>query len=208
MEWHLKPTQKGTNRGLPSYRQPPRKPLQPYLISSPVAFLYSVSVCEAKREPPLVTAGFSIKGKSGCQLGDLFLDLTKIISAVFERLGNQTADGAHFLNAHTPRGQSGGTQADTAGNERALLFKGNSVLVDSNPHLIEKFLRLLASEAFSLHVNQEKVGVRSTGNKREAFCCQRFSQNLGVFHHCPLVSLEFGLKRFQKRHRFGCNHMH
>src|SRR5690606_25178113 len=100
-------------------------------------------------------------------------------------------------------------QPQAAAHSRFLRVKGDRVLVDRDPDLVQQRLRLLAREPPGrLDVHQHQVVVCAAGDQAETAGLERLGQRLGVLDDLLLVRPELGGECLLQGDRLGGDDVH
>ncbi len=128
-------------------------------------------------------------GREGLGLRlDLRLDLQ--VRDVVEDVGDPAADLRGLLLLHAARRDGRRAHADTGGLEWGLRVIRNRVLVHNDAGRVERRRRVLARDALrALHVDEEKVVVRTAGDDAVAAVLDRLAHRLAVLDDLLRIAL-------------------
>ena len=130
------------------------------------------------------------------------------IGGVLERVGDPGGDGTHFAFTHAAGGESGRANADAGGLHGGIGVVGDGVLVDGDASLAEGMFSVGAEEAAGEDVDEDDVGVGSTGDDAEAVGGEFFGEDFGVGDDLRGVGAEVGLEGFAEGDGLGGDDVH
>src|SRR5690606_32503664 len=140
---------------------------------------------------------FRIKREALCHLMHFcpyFFDCCFVFD-VFEHSGYIMSDPPHLLLSHPAGGDSGGSDAETAGDERAPALIWNGIFIDGNMGFSERHLCFEPGKAEIGQIEEDEVIIGAAGDKAKALFGKNRCHCLGVLHDLAVVFTERGPER-------------
>ena len=153
---------------------------------------------------------FRVEGKPFAEQADLFPDPGQplFVADILEHSGDEPGDQLHLRLLHPPRGQSGRSDADAAGDLGPLGVERNPVLVDRDARPVERLLRLFPRNAQVGQVHEHQVVVGAARDEAEAVGQKGIGEGLRVFQDLALILFELLREGLLEGHRLGGDDVH
>ncbi|OPZ41703.1 MAG: hypothetical protein BWY93_02204 [Euryarchaeota archaeon ADurb.BinA087] len=127
---------------------------------------------------------------------------------VFEHRGYIMSDPPHLLLSHPAGGDSGGSDAETAGDERASALIWNGIFIYGDVRFSKRNLCLESRKAEIGKIKEDEVIIGAAGDKAKPFIGKNRCHCLRVLHDLAVVFTERRPERLFEADGLCSNGMH
>src|SRR4029077_9370319 len=107
-----------------------------------------------------------------------------------ERRRDKIADRLHLRLFHTPAGDGGSADSNSARDKGRAGIERHRIFINGDVRFIERLLRNFSSQLGLTEIYQHQMIVRSPGSQAKTFAHQRSRQSLGVLYDLLLIDFE------------------